>query len=52
MFTLNVNQGEQNALNYILEETQIPIPEFAAIPITTLTVGVAATLFLERRKRR
>jgi hypothetical protein len=34
MFTLNVNQGEQNdALNYILEETQIPIPELAAVPL-------------------
>ena len=52
MFTLNVNQGEQNALNYILEETQIPIPEFAAIPVTILMVGVAAALSLERRKRR
>ena len=53
MFTLNVNQGEQNdALNYILEETQIPIPELAAVPLTTLTVGVAVALLLERRRRR
>jgi hypothetical protein len=35
MFTLNVNQGEQNdALNYILEESQMPIPELPAIPLT------------------
>ena len=53
MFSINVNQGEQNyALNYILEETQIPIPELAAVPLTILTVGVAAALLLERRRRR
>jgi len=51
-FTLNVNQGEQNELNYILEETQIPIPELAAVPLTTLTVGLAVALLLERRRRR
>jgi hypothetical protein len=33
MFTLNVNPGEQNALNYILEETQIRIPELAVVPL-------------------
>ena len=53
MFTLNVNQGEQNdALNYILEETPTPIPELAAVPLTTLTIGLAAALLLERRRRR
>lgn len=35
MFTLNVNQGEQNdALNYILEESQMPITELPTIPLT------------------
>jgi hypothetical protein len=53
MFTLNVNQGEQNdALNYILEETQFPIPELAAVPLTILMAGVAVALLLERRRRR
>jgi hypothetical protein len=53
MFTLNVNQGEQNdALNYILEETPTPIPELAAVPLTTLTIGLAAALLLERRRHR
>ncbi len=53
MFTLNVNQGEQNdALNYILEESQIPIPELATVPLTTLTVCAAAAVLFERRRRR
>ncbi len=53
MFTLNVNQGEQNdALNYILEESQIPIPELATVPLTTLTVYAAAAVLFERRRRR
>lgn len=52
-FTLNVNQGEQNgALNYILEESQMPIPELPAIPITILAVAAATALLLERRRRR
>jgi hypothetical protein len=43
MFTLNVNQGEQNdALNFILAESQIPIPELATIPLTTLAICAAA----------
>ena len=53
MFTLSVNQGEQNdALNYILEESQIPIPELTSIPLTALTVCAAAVFLLRRRKRR
>ena len=53
MFTLNVNQGEQNdALNYILEESQMPILELPAIPLTVLTAGAATALLLEPRRRR
>jgi hypothetical protein len=53
MFTLNVNQGEQNdALNYILEESQIPIPELTSISLSTLTACAAAVFLLERRRRR
>jgi hypothetical protein len=53
MFTANVNQGEQNdALNYILEESQIPIPELTTTPLTSLIICVTAVLFLERKRRR
>jgi hypothetical protein len=52
MFTLNVNQGEENdALNYILEESQIPIPELPTIPLTILIVGAVTASLLERRRR-
>jgi hypothetical protein len=51
-FTLNVNQGEQNgALNFILAETQIPIPELATVPLT-LAGALAAVLLLSGRKLR
>jgi hypothetical protein len=51
-FTLNVNQGEQNnALNFILPETQIPIPETATAPLTIIaTIGTGLVL-LRKRKR-
>jgi hypothetical protein len=52
-FTLNVNQGEQNnALNFILAETQIPIPELATTPLTLIgAVGAVLALSLRRRRR-
>jgi hypothetical protein len=51
-FTLSVNQGEQNgALNYILAETQIPIPEFPEA-LVTLTSAIALAGILLQRKRR
>ena len=52
-FLLNVNQGENNALNFILTETQIPIPELAAIPLTAIAAfAVALSLSRQRRRRR
>jgi hypothetical protein len=51
-FTLNVNQGERNdLLNFILDESQIPIPELSAIPLTALMIFVA-TAFTTRRRHR
>jgi hypothetical protein len=51
-FTLNVNQGEENnALNFILLETQIPIPETAAAPLTIIATISTALLLLRKRKR-
>jgi hypothetical protein len=51
-FTLNVNQGEQNsALNFILPESQIPIPETPAAPLTMIAT-IGAILALLRRRRR
>jgi len=51
--TLNVNTGERNtALDYILEESQIPIPELTLAPIVfTISVAATALLLVRRRKR-
>ena len=51
-FVLNVNPGEQNsALNFILPETQIPIPETTTAPLTIIaTIGTA--LFILRKRKR
>jgi len=51
-FILNVNQGEQNsALNFILPETQIPIPETTTAPLTIIaTIGTALFVFRKRRR--
>ena len=51
-FILNVNPGEQNsALNYILPETQIPIPETTTVPLTIIA-SFATALFLMRKRKR
>ncbi|HUK50669.1 MAG TPA: carboxypeptidase-like regulatory domain-containing protein [Terriglobales bacterium] len=51
--SIYVNTGEQNhALNFILEESQIPIPEFTLLPIITLISISATGLLLRRRTRR
>ena len=51
-FTLHVNQGEHNnALNFILTESQIPIPELNTVPLTVIS-AVAATLMVAGRKKR
>jgi hypothetical protein len=51
-FTLNVNQGEVNtALNFILEESQITIPELATIPLTILGTLASALVLSKRRGR-
>jgi hypothetical protein len=51
--TLNVNTGEQNtALNFILEESQIPIPELALTPfVFVISVGATSLLLAQRRKQ-
>jgi hypothetical protein len=50
--TLNVNQGEENsALNFILPETQIPIPETATAPLTIIATIATALVLLRKRKR-
>ena len=50
-FTLNVNQGEENhALDFILAESQVPIPELTTIPLTILGAIAGALLLLKRRK--
>ena len=51
-FVLNVNPGEQNsALNYILTETGIPIPELGTASLT-VAATIATALALFRRRRR
>jgi hypothetical protein len=51
--TLNVNTGERNtALDYILEESQIPIPELTLAPIVfTMSLTATGLLLVQRRKR-
>jgi subtilase family serine protease len=52
-FTLNVNQGEQNnALNFILLESQIAIPELTSVPLMVVGAIAAALLVAGRRRRR
>ena len=53
--TLIVNTGERNtALDYILEESQIPIPDLTMAPVVFAIslVAAAGLLLAERRKRR
>ena len=50
-FALNVSPGEQSrSLNFILTESQIPIPEFYASSLV-LMLTIAACLILRRRRR-
>jgi len=52
-FTLHVNQGEQNdALNFILTESQIAIPELAVTPLTAIGAIAAVVTLAKRRRRR
>jgi hypothetical protein len=52
-FVLNVNPGEQNgALDYILPETGMPIPELGALPLTVVAALGAAVALSRRRRRR
>lgn len=52
-FVLNVSPGEEAASNnFILAESQIPIPEFAAIPLSILTVGITACLVQCNHRRK
>jgi len=51
-FTLNVNQGEENsALNFILPETQVPIPETTTAPLIIIATIAAALALLRKRRR-
>jgi hypothetical protein len=52
-FVLHANPGEQNsALNYILPETGIPIPELGTLSLTVMaTLGVAVALSRRRKAR-
>lgn len=51
-FTINLSPGEQNsALNFILNETQIPIPELATVPLTIITILAASQLLLLKRRK-
>jgi hypothetical protein len=52
-FPLNVNPGEENhALNFILPESQIAIPELATIPFALIGALASALILLGRRRRR
>jgi hypothetical protein len=49
---VNLSPGEQNsALNFILNETQIPIPELATVPLTIITILAASQLLLLKRRK-
>jgi hypothetical protein len=51
-FVLNVSPGEQSrSLNFILAESQIPIPEFPDASSVALVLIMAAFLILRRRRR-
>ena len=52
--TLRVNTGERNtALDYILDESQIPIPDLTAAPIVfAISIAAAGLLLVERRRHR
>jgi len=53
-FVLEVTPGQQSeSLNFILVESQIPIPEFSAIPLSIILTLIMAGEFLKfsRRKR-
>ena len=50
-FVLNVSPGEQSrSLNFILTESQIPIPELASASLVALALVTATCLILYRRK--
>jgi hypothetical protein len=49
---LNVSPGEQESLNYILVESQIPIPEFHTLPLSLLSLSIAVFLMRVRRIRK
>jgi hypothetical protein len=52
-FALNVSAGRQaTGLSFILANSQVPIPEFAAIPLSIITVSMAAGLVQFNRRRR
>jgi hypothetical protein len=51
-FVLNVSPGEQSrSLNFILEESQIPIPELTDVSSVAFVLIIAACLILRRRRR-
>jgi hypothetical protein len=51
-FVLNVSPGEQSrSLNFILEESQIPIPELPDVSSVAFVLIIAACLILQRRRR-
>ena len=47
----HVSEGTVGSFNIYLEQSKIPIPEFPA-SLAVLTAGLAASLFILRRKRR
>ncbi len=51
-FVLNVSPGEQSSsLNFILEESQIPIPELPDVSSVAFVLIIATCLILRRRRR-
>ena len=51
-FVLNVSPGEQSSsLNFILVESQIPIPELPDVSSVAFVLIIAACLILRRRRR-
>jgi hypothetical protein len=52
-FTLNVNRGQQASINYILDESQIPIPEFPMLSLNLLCLSITVCLMrVWRTKKR
>ena len=52
-FKINLSPGERNeAFNFILEESQIPIPELATIPLSIFAVLMITELMVGRKRRR